>query len=137
MWPNLQFPADLVTFTEEILKGATKLSTKVIFVSATKIGENITNILKLLNFTINLHLFPSNQIPTYRKLNLPLTSSICFAFLPLEMQNWLEQTKIYHVFSYFVWKETTHKPLQVPAAKTLFSSVYVIGTTCFDECFSF
>ena len=127
MWPNLQFPADLVTFTEEILKGATKLSTKVIFVSGTKIGENITNILKLLNFTINLHLFPSNQIPTY----------LCFVFLPLEMQNWLEQTKIYHVFSYFVWKETTHKPLQVPAAKTLLSSVYVISTTCFDDRFPF
>ena len=105
--------------------------------STTKIGENTTNILKLLHFTINLHFVTSNQISTYRKLNLPHTSIIYFAFLPLEMQKWLEQTKIYHTFSYFVWKETTHKPLQVPAAKTLFSSVYVIGTTCFDECFLF
>ena len=54
--------------------------------SATKIGENITNILKLLFFTINLHFVTSNQISTYRKLNLPLTSSIYFVFLPLEMQ---------------------------------------------------
>ena len=29
------------------------------------------------------------------------------------------------------------KPLKVAAGKTLFSSVYVIGTTCFDECFLF
>ena len=31
----------------------------------------------------------------------------------------------------------THKPLKVAVAKIVFSSVYVIGTTCFDECFSF
>ena len=110
---------------------------KVIFVSATKIGENTTNILKLLFFIINLHSVTSNQISTYRKLNLSLTSSIYFVFLPLEMQTRLEQTKAYHAFSYFVWKETIHKPLKVAAAKTLFSSVYIIGTTCFDECFSF
>ena len=54
--------------------------------SATKIGENTTNILKLLFFTINLHSVTSNQISTYRKLNLLLTSSIYFVFWPLEMQ---------------------------------------------------
>ena len=105
--------------------------------SATKIGENTTNILKLLYFTINLHFVTSNQISAYRKLNFPLTSSTYFVFLRLEMQKWLEQAKIYHAFFYFVWKETTHKPLKVAPAKTLFSSVYVIGTTCFNECFSF
>ena len=105
--------------------------------SVTKIGENTTNILKLLFFTLNLYFLTSNQISTYRKLNLPLTSSIYFVFLPLEIQKRLEQTKVYHAFSYFVWKETTHKPLKVAAAKTLFSSVYVIGTTCFNECFLF
>ena len=110
---------------------------KVIFVSATKIGENTTNISKLLFFTIHLHFITSNQISTYRKLNLPLSSSIFFVFLPLEMQKRLKQTKVCHAFSYFVWKETTHKPLKVAAAKSLFSSVYIIGTTCFDECFSF
>ena len=41
-----------------------------------------------------------------------------------------------HIF-YFARKETTHKPSNVTAAKTLLSSVYVIGTTCFDECFLF
>ena len=105
--------------------------------SAAKIGENTTSISKLLFFTLNLHFVSSNQIPTYRKLNLPLTSSIYFVFLPLEMQKRLKQTKVCHAFSYFVWKETTHKPLKVAAAKSLFSSVYIIGTTCFDECFSF
>ena len=33
--------------------------------------------------------------------------------------------------------ETTHKPSNVAAATNLFSSVYVIGITCFNECFSF
>ena len=73
----------------------------------------------------------------YRKLNLPLTSSICLVFLPLEMQRKLKQTKVYRTFCYFVRKETTHKSLKVVPAKTLFSSVYVIGTTSFDECFLF
>ena len=73
----------------------------------------------------------------WKKLNLLLTSSIYVSFFPLEMQKWFEHTKIYHTFSYFVWKETTHKALQVSAAKTLFSSVYVVGITCFDECFLF
>ena len=55
----------------------------------TKIGENTTNILKLLFFTINLHFVTSNQISTY--------SSIYFLFLPLEMQKKkrLEQAKKY------------------------------------------
>ena len=105
--------------------------------STTKIGENTTNISKLLFFTINLHFVTSNQISTYRKLNLPLTSSIYFVFLHLEMQKRFKQTKLCHVFSYFTWKGTTHEPLKVAAAENLFSSVYIIGTTCFNECFSF
>ena len=79
-------------------KGATKLHTKVIFVSTTKIGESTTSILKLLFFTINLHFVKSNQISTYRKLNLPLKSSIYFVFLPLEMPKRLAQTKVPLIF---------------------------------------
>ena len=105
--------------------------------SATKISESTTNILKLMFFSINLHFFKSNQISTYGKLNLTFTSSIYFVFLPLEMQKRLELTKAYHSFSYFVWKETIYKLLKVAAAKSLFSIVYVIGTTCFDQCFWF
>ena len=100
--------------------------------SATNINENTTNILKLMYFTVNLPFVKSNQISTDRKLNLPLTSSIYFVFLPQEMQKRLKQTKLYHAFSYFVWKETTHKPLKVAAAKTLFAGVYIIGTSCFE-----
>ena len=79
-----------------------ELKTKVILVSATKIGENTTNISKLLSFTLNLHFVSSNQISAYRKLNLPLTSSIYFVFLSLEMKKRLKQTKLCHAFSYFV-----------------------------------
>ena len=50
------------------------------------------------------HFVTSSQISTYRKLNLPLTSSIYFVFFPLEMQKRLKQTQVYHAFSYFVWK---------------------------------
>ena len=62
--------------------------------SATKIGESATNILKLLSITINLHFVKSKQKSTYRKLNLALASRIYFVVLPLEMQNktWTECT---------------------------------------------
>ena len=40
----------------------------------------------MLFFTINLYSVKSNQISTYRKLNLPLTSSIYLVFLSVEMQ---------------------------------------------------
>ena len=49
------------------------------------------------------------------------------------MQQRLKQ--VYHIFCYFAWKETAHKPLKMASAKTFFSSVYVIGAACFDECF--
>ena len=40
-------------------------------------------------------------------------------------------------FSIFdsVWKEEIHKPSKIAAAKNFFSSVYVTGTTDFDEWF--
>ena len=91
--------------------------------STTKIGENATNILKLLFLIVNLHFVTSNQISTYRELHLPLKSSIYFVFLPLEMHNRFGQTKVYHAFSYFAWLETNHKPLKVAAAKTLLQGV--------------
>ena len=53
------------------------------------------------------------------------------------MQGRRKQKKVYYTFFYFVSRETALKPLKVAAAKALFSSVYVIGTTCFDECFLF
>ena len=88
--------------------------------SATKTGESTTSILKLMFFKINLHFVKSNQISTYRKLNLPLTSSIYFLFLPAEMQKRHEQTEVYYSFSHFVWKETTWKPWKVAAVRNSF-----------------
>ena len=46
--------------------------------------------------------------------------------------NRLKQTKVYHTFFHFLWKGATYKSLKVAAAKTIFSSVYPIGMTCFD-----
>ena len=34
-------------------------------------------------------------------------------------------------------KRNVYKPLKVAAAKKSFASVYIIDTTCFDECFLF
>ena len=54
---------------------------------------------KLLVFTINLRFVTSNQIPTYRETNFPLTSSIYLVFLPPEMQGRLKKDqRIPHVF---------------------------------------
>ena len=53
------------------------------------------------------------------------------------MQRRLTQTKVYHELFYSVWKETSHKPWKVAVATTSFPSVYIMDTTCFDECFLF
>ena len=102
--------------------------------SATKTNKNTTNISKLLFFSIYLHFITSNQISTYKKLNFPLSSSIFFCLLTSRNAKKTQTDQnIPHIFL----QETTHKPLKVASAKSLFSSVYVTGTTCFSECFSF
>ena len=57
---------------------------------------------QLLFLKINLHFVTSNQISTYRKLNLSLINgiySILYSvFFPLEMQRRLVQTKVYYTF---------------------------------------
>ena len=50
----------------------------------------------------NQHFVTSNQIPTYKKLNFPLISSIYFVFLHLEILKGLQQTKVYHALSYIL-----------------------------------
>ena len=90
---------------------------------------------KLLLFRINFVFFTSNWMSTYGKLNLLLINSIYLVFFSLEIQRRLMQIEIYYSFFSSAWKETSLKPLQVAPAKILFPSVYVIGTTCFDEYF--
>ena len=54
------------------------------------------------------------------------------------MQRRLIQTKVYYqLLLYSVRKETSHKPWKVVVAKKSFPSVYIMDTTCFDECFLF
>ena len=48
------------------------------------------------------------------------------------------QTKVYYKLFYSVSKEASHKPLKAAAASLkVFPSVFIINTTCFDECFLF
>ena len=52
-----------------------------------------------------------------------------------EMQRSLIETKAYYQLFHSVWKEKSHKPLNLAAAKKSFPSVFTIDTTCFNECF--
>ena len=65
------------------------------------------------------------------------TSRKQYLFGPLFSRNAKETHTDQSILQYFysLWKERTHKPSKETAAKTFFSSVYVIGRTCFDECF--
>ena len=51
------------------------------------------------------------------------------------MQRRPTQTKVHNKFFHFVSKETTQKPPKIAAAKNFSSSVNIIDTTCFNECF--
>ena len=64
-------------------------------------------------------------------------NNIYLVFSSLKMQKRIVQTKVYHRFFHSVCKEKTHKPSNAVAAKNLFSIVYVINTTYFDEFFLF
>ena len=77
---------------------------------------------KLLIFKIILHFVTSNQISTHRKLNFSL-------FITRNARKTQTDQSILHVFL------LSHKLLKVLVPKNLFYVVYVIGTTCFDECF--
>ena len=82
--------------------------------SVTKIADSTANVFKLLFFRLNPHFNSSDLIDT-------------FFFLPF--------TKVPLTRFYSVRIKTTHKPSKEVAAKNFFSSVYVIGATCFDEFF--
>ena len=79
----------------------------------------------LLFFKGNLYLVHQNKYLLY------------LIFSSRESQRRLIQTKVYYKLFRSVWKETSYKPLKVGAAKKSFPSVYIIGKTCFEECFLF
>ena len=56
-------------------------------------------------------------------------------FCSLERQRRLVQTKVYYKHFYSVWKDSFQKLLKVEPAEKFLPSVYIIDTTCFDECF--
>ena len=102
--------------------------------SDTKISGKTTNI---LNCYFSKQICTLAHQTTYGKLNFPPINSIYFIFLYLEMRRRLIQIKAYYKLFYSIWKETSHKPLKVAAAKKYFPSVYITDTTCFNECFLF
>ena len=88
--------------------------------------EKTTN---LFNWYFSQLIYTLLQQTKHRKLILPLTSSICL-FIYLFIQSSFLSINTINT-------KKTHKPLKVAAAKTIFSSEYVIATTCFDQCFLF
>ena len=75
--------------------------------SATKIGENTTNILNCC-FSQKIYIL-SHQIKYLyiKKLNLSHTISIYLVVWPLNMQRGFKQGKVYPTLFYFFWKEAT------------------------------
>ena len=100
--------------------------------SARKIGGNTTNILNCYFSKQFYTLVIRLKIYIWKTKFLPI-ESIYLVFSLLEMQRRLTQTKLCHKLFYFVWKETSHKPLKAEALQ----SVHIIDTNCFDECLLF
>ena len=92
---------------------------------------------KPLFFQAYLHFGTSNLLSTYRKTSLIRIISIHLVLLSLEIQRRVIQTKYTPSFFPLFKKEATPKPSNVATAKNIFSSVYILVTTCFDKCFLF
>ena len=92
---------------------------------------------KLLFFKIILYFSISDYLSIYGKLNFLPINSIYLVFSSLEMQRRVIQIKTHDKLFYSVWKESSHKPLKVAAAKNYFPGVYIIDITCFNKCFLF
>ena len=93
-----------------------------------------TQYFKLLFFQVNPHFCTWNQISTSRKTKFTSCNLTCHGlFFPRNAGNNHTDQSILLAF-YSVWQESTHKPSKIEyAKKNVFSIVYVIGTTCFDE----
>ena len=88
--------------------------------SATKIGENTINILKLLFFKINLHFGRSDYRSTCGKLNLLRINNICLVFSSWEMQRRLMQTKAYYKLCLFSLKRSVSLTFKSSSCKKAF-----------------
>ena len=80
------------------------------------------------------------KLSKYRKINLILINSIYLVFSSLEVQIILKYPYIpKYTTSFFTPSEKkAFTNLQsIATTKNIFSSVYVIGTTCFDKLFLF
>ena len=92
---------------------------------------------KLLLFKINLLFGTSGLMSLHGKLKLLLKNSIYLIFSSLEILRRLIQTKLYHEFFLLCLKRNVSLTFRSSSCQKLISSVYVIGTACFDEFFLF
>ena len=92
--------------------------------SAIKIRDETTT---QLTFYLNCYFVKYINTLAHQTIYLVISS--------LDTQTKLIQTKVYYNVCYFVWEETTYKPLQIAAIKSLFTSMYVTGKNCFNNCF--
>ena len=77
------------------------------------------------------------KLSKYREINLLVINSIYLVFFSREVQRIFIQTKVYHKFIYCLKRNDSQTFKSIATAKKLFSSVYVLGTTCFDKLFLF
>ena len=90
----------------------------------------------LLYFTINLQFGTSNWLSTRSKVSLFFMNGIYLVSSSLEIERKLIQREVYYNLFIFWLKINDLKTFRsIATANNLFSSVNVIGTTCFDKCF--
>ena len=100
--------------------------------STTKISENTTSILNCY-FTL-WHI----KLSKYRKINSLLINSIYLIISSLEVQKKTHTDQSIPQVFLLCLKRNDSQPFKtIPTTKNLFSSGYVIGTTCFDKMFLF
>ena len=110
--------------------------------SATKIGENVTSILNW--FSLRKYILWHIKLKIYMKKS-NFTSYKQYLFGLLFSRNAKETHVDQSILQCFVlqgilqniqlWKDRICKPSKEAAAKNLFFNLYVIGTTCFNECY--
>ena len=83
-----------------------------IFVSAAKIGANISNILNFQSKFTLWHIKLNGYIWKNGKLKLLLIKRSYLVYCSLEMRRRLMQPKLYYKGFYSAWEETSHNPLK-------------------------